>query len=305
MQVSKTAIFRCIQVPYLIIVDGLDECNGPDVQRHILDTTSKALSCSQYSIPLMFLTSSRAERDINLTFATPALEMVTSRLALDDKYQPAANIQQYFNHSFSEIKKTHLQKGHIPSTWPADKDISLLVNKSSGQFIYAATVIRYISSSRYNPTNSLKITLGLRPTRNDMPFAELDALYIDILSRIHVHDIDATLRLLGGIIYSKFIHMQTDMIKKFMFLNEGDTTRLLVDLSSIITIKRRFICFFRIKTGQMNTPSRRSQNLPILVCVMLINMVETVCVFWYRFTDSYWIYLLFGIRRCLVCFLVV
>ena len=70
MQLSKTAIFHCIQVPYLIIVDGLDECNGPNVQCHILDTISKALSRSQYSVPLMFLISSRAERDINLAFAS-------------------------------------------------------------------------------------------------------------------------------------------------------------------------------------------------------------------------------------------
>jgi len=260
MQLSKTAIFRCIQVPYLIIVDGLDECSGPDVQRHILNTISKALSCSQYSVPLMFLFSSRAEWDINLAFANPPLEGVTSRLALDDEYQPEADIRRYLNGSFSEIKKTHLQKGHIPSTWPADEDISLLVDKSSGQFIYAATVIRYISSSRYNPTDSLKIILGLRPTRNDMPFAELDALYSDILSRIPVHDIDATLRLLGGIIYSKFFVMDTDMIEKLMFLDEGDATRLLVDLSSIIAIERGDIKVLHASFGDFLSDKDRSKE---------------------------------------------
>jgi len=260
MQLSKTAIFRYFQVPYLIIVDGLDECNGPNVQRHILNTISEALSCSQYSVPLMFLFSSRAEWDINLTFATPPLERVTSRLALDDGYQPKADIRRYFSGSFSEIKKTHLQKGHIPSMWPADEDISLLVDKSSGQFIYAATVIRYISSSRYNPTDSLKIILGLRPTRNDMPFAELDALYSDILSRIQVRDIDATLRLLGGIIYSEFFVMDTDMIEKLMFLDEGDATRLLVDLSSIITIERGHIKVLHASFGDFLSDKDRSKE---------------------------------------------
>jgi len=260
MQLSKTAIFRYIQVPYLIIVDGLDECSGPNVQRHILDTISEALSRSQNSVPLMFLFSSRAEWDINLAFATPPLEGVTSRLALDDGYQPKADIRQYFSGSFSEIKKTHLQKGQIPSMWPADEDISLLVDKSSGQFIYAATVIRYISSSRYNPADNLKIILGLRPTRNDMPFAELDALYSDILSHIPVQDINATLRLLGGIIYSKFIHKDTSMIEKLMFLDEGDATRLLVDLSSIITIERDYIKVLHASFGDFLSDKDRSKE---------------------------------------------
>ena len=73
MHLSKTAILRDIQVPYLIIIDGLDECNGPNVQRHILDTISdsEALSRSQSSVRLIFLFSSRPEWDINLAFATP------------------------------------------------------------------------------------------------------------------------------------------------------------------------------------------------------------------------------------------
>ncbi|KDR83290.1 hypothetical protein GALMADRAFT_16197, partial [Galerina marginata CBS 339.88] len=171
-----------VPIPYLVVIDGLDECIDANEQRHILETISDALSRSKGTIHLIFLISSRAERDITLTFSTSAFEGVTSRIALDDTYQSRDDIQRYLGFSFSEMKKTHLQKAHVPSTWPSDEAISVLVKKSSGQFIYAATVVRYIRSSRYNPVASLEIILGLRPTRNDVPFAELDALYRNILS---------------------------------------------------------------------------------------------------------------------------
>ncbi|KDR76678.1 hypothetical protein GALMADRAFT_21637, partial [Galerina marginata CBS 339.88] len=194
IELSKTRIFLRSRVPCLVIIDGLDECNNVNTQRHILDTISDALSRSQPCVPLMFMFCSRPERDITNAFATPAFEWFTSRIALGNTYRPEDDIRRYFDDSFSEIKETHLQKASIPLPWPADKDLAFLVKKSSGQFIYAATVIRYISSSRYKPTDSLEIILGLRPIRNDTPFAELDALYRDILSR--VTDITATQSLL-------------------------------------------------------------------------------------------------------------
>ncbi|KDR67282.1 hypothetical protein GALMADRAFT_1127292 [Galerina marginata CBS 339.88] len=144
MQVYKTSTFP-VPHPHLMIIDGLDECNDSAGQRHILDTISDALSYSKDCIDLTILFASRTEPEISLAFSTRAFEGVTAHVALDDAYQPESDIRQYFDGSFSQIKKTHLQKRSIPATWPSDADISSLVTKSSGQFIYAATVIRYIS----------------------------------------------------------------------------------------------------------------------------------------------------------------
>ncbi|KDR73106.1 hypothetical protein GALMADRAFT_142255 [Galerina marginata CBS 339.88] len=233
MDINKSGI-SSRAIPYVIMIDGLDECDDPNVQHHILKTTAD-LSSYENLIRLMFMFSSRAEQEIRLTFSTSAFEGVTTRIALDNTYQSRADIRQYLEGSFSEMKKTHLQKKLIPPTWPEDNDISLLVNKSSGQFIYAATVIRYISSSRYTPMNSLEIILGLRPTRNDArrPLAELDALYRDVLFR--VEDTSATLQLLGAIIHLKD-GRHPEFLEKFLFLDEGDVARLLVDVSSLVAI---------------------------------------------------------------------
>ncbi|KDR70110.1 hypothetical protein GALMADRAFT_887001 [Galerina marginata CBS 339.88] len=219
-------------IPYFIIIDGLDECADANVQRHILETAA-TLSSDKNFIPLTFMFSSRAERAISLTFSTSLFQGVTARIALDDTYRSEADIRIYLEGSFSEIKKTHLQKGLIPRTWPEADDISLLVDKSSGQFIYATTVIRYISSSRYKPMISLEIILGLRPARGGAPFAELDVLYGDVLSR--AEDTSATLQLLGAIIHLKGGD-NLKFLEKFLFLDEGDVVRLLADVSSLVAI---------------------------------------------------------------------
>ena len=246
IRVFETQIIFYTRMPYLVIIDGLDECTDVNIQRHILDTIANALSRFRHRVPVMFLVSSRAERDISLTFSTPAFQGITSRIALDDTYQPAADIRRHLEGGVAEIKKTHLHQASIPLTWPAGEDLKSLVDKSSGQFIYAATIIRYIRHSDHNPTDNLKIILGLHPrsspTTNgegkvtaDMPFAELDALYKGILSR--VKDIQVTLRLLGVLLLSAFPYSTPEDIAGLMFLDCGDVFRLLVDLPSVVMVR--------------------------------------------------------------------
>src|SRR6266550_7019225 len=60
---------------------------------------------------------------------------------------------------------------------------SHLVSKASGQFIYASTVIKFIDDDDCNPREQLDIILKLRPVHSSSPYAQLDQLYIQILSQ--------------------------------------------------------------------------------------------------------------------------
>jgi hypothetical protein len=60
-----------------------------------------------------------------------------------------------------------------------------LVERSSGHFIYASTVIRYIRSPKHRPDKRLEVILRLRPPqKGDRPYAQLDALYAFIFQGI-------------------------------------------------------------------------------------------------------------------------
>ncbi|KDR79589.1 hypothetical protein GALMADRAFT_19964, partial [Galerina marginata CBS 339.88] len=164
----------------VVIVDGLDECDDRKGQLDILRTISD--SFHQYRLPLLFLIASRPEHDIFHAFASGHLRDLSSRLALDDEYMPSADIELFLADSFNSIKETHPFKSQIPPEWPGPEVLQQLVGKSSGQFIYAATVVKFVESTRHKPANRLEIILGLRPPVRDLPFAELDALYHQIFA---------------------------------------------------------------------------------------------------------------------------
>jgi hypothetical protein len=72
----------------------------------------------------------------------------------------------------------------------------------------------------------------MQPPPNDRPFAELDALYMGILSS--VDDIKATLRLLGVLILADLNRKTPKVVGEFMFLDPGEVQSLLLDLASVI-----------------------------------------------------------------------
>ena len=228
-QLSDTEFFRSNPVPYLIIIDGLDECYGRQVQQHILDAVFSALE--QPSVPLKFLICSRAEPHLTHDFTSLRWGGMITRLSLDDGYEQNADIERYLTDSFHSISTTHPLKEYIPPNWPTHKVLSTLVKKSSGQFVYADTVVKYISSSRHQPTRRLEVVLGMQIPRNDRPFAELDALYLGLLSS--VEDVQATIRLLGVLIFTHF-YKSPERVGEFMFLDPGEVQCLLLDLTSVV-----------------------------------------------------------------------
>jgi len=213
----------------LVIIDGLDECSGPKIQQNIVEILGNAQR--QHQLPLMFLFASRPEQHISHAFNTGLLPSVTTRVALDDSYLPDQDILLFLTDKFNEIKSSHRLRAYIPPQWPLPDVLNQLVEKSSGQFIYASTVIRYVSSIRHKPTDRLDIILGILPPQRDFPFSELDALYTQILAG--VEDIEHVLEILSVVFLCDHLSL-TPMIENFLSLQPGDIELYLGDLNSLI-----------------------------------------------------------------------
>ncbi|KDR78522.1 hypothetical protein GALMADRAFT_27421, partial [Galerina marginata CBS 339.88] len=128
--------------PMVIILDGLDECGKPEAQQYILKLIAN--SVSEFPIPLCFLIASRPEKAIRDSFNDRPLLAITDRLTLDEKYHPDDDIRLFLVESFESVKRTHELRSLLPPVWPSNDDIKRLVRKSSGQFIYAATVVKFV-----------------------------------------------------------------------------------------------------------------------------------------------------------------
>jgi hypothetical protein len=227
----------------LVIIDGLDECSDPEVQRNILEVLANAQQ--QLHLPLIFLFTSRPEQHISLTFSTGLLSSTTTCIALDKSYLPTQDIRLFLTDKFQDIKSTHRLRAYIPHQWPLPDVLDRLVTRSLGQFIYASTVARYVASMRHKPTDRLDIVLGIRLPQRDLPFAELDALYTHILAG--VEDIEQVLDILSVIflgswwphlhdLYGPLVQWSSSQIEAILSLQPGDVELYLGDMTSLVTV---------------------------------------------------------------------
>jgi hypothetical protein len=99
--------------------------------------------------------------------------------------------------------------------------------------------VKFVESNRHQPVARLNIILGISPSGSMSPFAELDALYKQILSS--VDDITLTLRVLSLYTAAPFFAMELgESAELFLSLEEGDIHLALIDLSSIVSYNKLY-----------------------------------------------------------------
>jgi len=182
--------------PRLIIIDGLDKCFDGDTQSEMVVSLSKVLQNTNL-LPLRFLLISRPEQHIQETFDLKVSASLLDRLVLEDSHLSDGDIQTLLRDEFSNIKNNHPS---VPQDWPISSDVEHIVRRSCGRFVYASTLLKYLSSSK-DPVTHLNTILNLEcpPERQGTPFADLDAFYSHMFSR--VTDIETTKIILGIILF--------------------------------------------------------------------------------------------------------
>ncbi|KAJ7450813.1 hypothetical protein FB451DRAFT_716208 [Mycena latifolia] len=134
--------------PEIIIIDGLDECEGHQMQQDILRILGKCVPLNHRS--LRILIASRPEAHI-----TEMISISGGYEALDVE-QSFADVQKYLLDEFSKIHQAHQRTmEHIPRPWPSEDEVETLVRRSSGHFIYATTIIKFIDDPNFRPTERL------------------------------------------------------------------------------------------------------------------------------------------------------
>ncbi|KAF8811606.1 hypothetical protein BYT27DRAFT_7089093, partial [Phlegmacium glaucopus] len=148
------------------------------------------------------------------------------------------DIKAFLLSRFTEIKENHSLAVYIPKSWPSAEIIDRLVRKSSGQFIYASTVMKYLDSPDHRPMKRLDVIIGLIPVDGDMPYKELDALYSHILSC--VGDLASTLKIFGFLFFQDQTSGPHEVTPFFMAdllgLDEEDVHLCLSKLHAILYI---------------------------------------------------------------------
>ncbi|KAJ7438251.1 hypothetical protein FB451DRAFT_1060420 [Mycena latifolia] len=168
---------------HLVIIDGLDECQGKAIQSRIVEILFQIAADNKLAI--LFLICSRPEPHIREAFESLPPDARFRRLVLDEAFNPGLDILRYLRDSFSEIhRKRFPSQSGIDSVWPSQRDLDSLVHSAAGQFIYAATVIKFVDDEYCHPIEQLRLVLSVAAAQtNTSVFADLDALYIHPLSQ--------------------------------------------------------------------------------------------------------------------------
>ena len=222
--------------PKVIILDGLDECATQEAQQSILRVIAD--SVRKFPIPICFLIASRPEKAIRDSFNDQPFLTITARLVLDDRYHPDDDIKLFLVESFESVKRTHELRSLLPRVWPTDDEIDQLVRKSSGQFIYAATVVKFVKSSRGRPNEQLDIILGTAAAADAAPFAELDGLYCRIFSLVSKDHLPRALEVLSVafLVETYGEHLTARRIETILSYRRGELQLILMDLHSVLYV---------------------------------------------------------------------
>ena len=221
------------QWPTLILLDGLDECvgniDGEQKQCAIINAIYATLTC--FNIPLQFLVASRPEPHIWNIFNHPDVLSISHHLKLDSSFDCDQDIMAFLHAEFACICTYH------PAlvNWPTQKVIRHLTFKSSQQFIYAATVVKFVGDPWYNPIQRLDAILSTSTKAPLSPFINLDTLYHQILSVAQHENIDATLTIFSILEFCPK-PLTLANILGFMDLSIQDVNSLLYNLHSIIKV---------------------------------------------------------------------
>jgi hypothetical protein len=213
------------QHSYLVIIDGLDECHDKATQQLILRLLCETITV--HKLPLRFLIGCRPESHIRASFDQESLYTITHRVILDETFNPGRDIQVFLQDGFAKICAENSILSNVKQPWPEESIIDLLVQRSSGQFIYATTVLKFVGTDFCSPTKQLELVLKPDPTA----FSDLDQLYSQILS---VYPREVNIAQILGIIIAFDEKNLPELIEDILGMEEGQLKQVLRGLSSLM-----------------------------------------------------------------------
>ncbi|RXW18773.1 hypothetical protein EST38_g7079 [Candolleomyces aberdarensis] len=146
--------------PHAILIDGLDECSGEDNRPEWAIRTALDNDPEGYLYQLAY------------------------HIKLSDMYNATGDIRRYLWNRLRGIGSRSRDRRARSPLWPTKEDIERLVAAASGQFVYAATVVKYVSERRGSPVDRLRAIIDWTPEgrQQTRPLELLDMLYRNILS---------------------------------------------------------------------------------------------------------------------------
>ncbi|KAF9445633.1 hypothetical protein P691DRAFT_777432 [Macrolepiota fuliginosa MF-IS2] len=204
-------------MPWLILLDGLDECRPPDT-RSQSESKSERAQCEiiklistfvleHPSVPLLWIISSRPESHLKAFFSRVDVHAAHWEEEVPiDSDEACQDVERYLRSEFENIRQQYPYHISSASPWPREEHFSTIARAALGHFVFAATVTKFIEDPDIgDPIAQLEQVLVIidNPYMHveGNPLTALDALYTSILQQINPTTLPLTKRLLAYYIY--------------------------------------------------------------------------------------------------------
>jgi hypothetical protein len=227
----------------VIVIDAMDECTEDKKGRpggELLPLLLRGLLQLSGRIKLLF--TSRAGPEIVRMFSLASLGSQHTVMQLHDLDGAVvrSDIRTYLSQSFTAMATARHNLALV--NWPAEEDIDMLVDLADVLFVYAATVVRFVSTPRQNPRERLDIMLRRREGTSASPYHFLDQLYSQVLSasvRSEQYEDEVTLSrmlriVLGSILVAR--HPLSVAVHAIVLNMDPDDVKLAVESLSALLV---------------------------------------------------------------------
>ena len=225
-------------VSCVIIVDALDECIDDQPASAILSVMGRFVK----QLPLIkFFITGRPEPRIRTGFRLPLLEPLTKIFLLHEVELSSvdSDIQLYLTQRLTAITKQRSDV-ELPNPWPHNNEIMALTKKSSGLFVFASTLVRFIESEHHEPNERLQLVVSEANNTTHEGIAGIDSLYSQILlhafADVHEPEVFANMRRVLGAIILAFNPLSRKELSTILGIPTSLILTTLRHLHSIILI---------------------------------------------------------------------
>ncbi|KAF5348461.1 hypothetical protein D9756_009607 [Leucocoprinus leucothites] len=197
---SEQLLTSLFHRPLLIVLDGLDECDGLNAQREFVEMIAYHAQKDRDS-RLRWMICSRPEPHLTSVFSSADCRGIYrhERLEVDDG-EAQKDALRILRKGFADIRERYSDQ--LAHDWPHVSHIDFIAERASGHLGFASFIIRYIGDPEYGgPSHQLDTCLKFLTRTGDLgdtnPLRDLDCLYTQIFSDIPAATLPTTQLILG------------------------------------------------------------------------------------------------------------
>ncbi|KAJ3565128.1 hypothetical protein NP233_g7838 [Leucocoprinus birnbaumii] len=247
----------------VVIIDGLDECEGAIQQCNVIDLITE--SVANRTTPFRWLITSRPEGHIIRSMESEGISPYLTSIELSVHHKFNRSILVYIRDELKVVGQRH----NLASSWPPGDDLVRLTELAAGLFAHAATIVRFIGNTNsLGPNDQLRSVLEFADGVQSKvgapnPLVEMDMVYTLLMQQVpsNISPVVRKILLVGSVLSSGEV-MWLPAIANVLGLSEEQVRMACGTLQSILSITEdRKIVFYHFSFMSFMKEPEKSKEL--------------------------------------------